>query len=118
MSKRAASIALACALLGLVASSAAAYTHYHILYDPSYRSFCDVNETISCTQVYQSRYRTVAAFRSRFLASLWFVVAGLLSVLAARPRRGSRKHSGLSFRAVDGRALVDPVPGLCLVLYC
>lgn len=54
MSRRTAFLALACALIGLGASVAAAYTHYHILYDPSYRSFCDVSATISCTQVYLS----------------------------------------------------------------
>jgi hypothetical protein len=51
MSKRAALIALACALTGLAASAAAAYTHYHLIFDPTYHSFCDVSETISCTQV-------------------------------------------------------------------
>jgi hypothetical protein len=51
MSKRAALIALACALTGLAASAAAAYTHYHLIFDPTYHCFCDVSETISCTQV-------------------------------------------------------------------
>jgi uncharacterized membrane protein len=46
-------------LVGLGASAAAAYTHYHLLSDPAYRSFCDVNETISCTQVYMSRFSTI-----------------------------------------------------------
>ena len=59
MSRRAALFALLCSLVGLGASAAAAYTHYHLLYDPAYRSFCDVNETISCTQVYLSRFSTV-----------------------------------------------------------
>jgi hypothetical protein len=59
MSRRAAFISLSCALVGLGASAAAAYTHYHLLYDPAYRSFCDVSETISCTQVYLSRFSTV-----------------------------------------------------------
>ena len=58
MSRRAALFALLCSLVGLGASAAAAYTHYHLLYDPAYRSFCDVNETISCTQVYLSRFST------------------------------------------------------------
>jgi hypothetical protein len=49
MTRRSALFALLCSLVGLGASAAAAYTHYHLLYDPAYRSFCDVNETISCT---------------------------------------------------------------------
>jgi len=39
MSKRAALFALLCAVVGLGASAAAAYTHYHLLYDPAYRSW-------------------------------------------------------------------------------
>jgi uncharacterized membrane protein/protein-disulfide isomerase len=87
MNKRAASFALLCALVGLGASAAAAYTHYHMLYDPSYRSFCDVSETISCTQVYASRYSTFQGIPVAIFGGLWFVVAALLSVtgLTARP---------------------------------
>jgi uncharacterized membrane protein/protein-disulfide isomerase len=87
MSRRAASFALLCALVGLGASAAAAYTHYHRLYDPSYRSFCDVNETISCTQVYASRFSTFQGVPVALFGGLWFVVAGLISIagLTARP---------------------------------
>ena len=48
MSKSAARLALVCALVGLAASVAAAYVHYHLLFDPSYTSFCDVNSTFNC----------------------------------------------------------------------
>ena len=51
-------VALICALVGLGASVAAAYVHYRLLFDPTYQSFCDVNTTISCTQLYLSRYST------------------------------------------------------------
>ena len=59
MSKTAAWLGLICALVGLGASVAAGYVHYRILFDPTYTSFCDVNATISCTQVYMSRFSTV-----------------------------------------------------------
>ena len=59
MSKTAARFALVCALVGFGASVGAAYVHYRLLFDPTYLSFCDVNATISCTQVYLSRYSTV-----------------------------------------------------------
>jgi uncharacterized membrane protein/protein-disulfide isomerase len=110
MSKRAASIALACALLGLVASSAAAYTHYHILYDPTYRSFCDVNETISCTQVYQSRYSTVGGMPVAIFGALWFVVAGLLSVAGLRARETVRE-------SVPGYLFALSTLALAVILY-
>ena len=63
MGKRAAIVALVCAVVGLGASVAASYTHYHLLFDPTYRSFCDVSATISCTQVYASRFSTPHAMR-------------------------------------------------------
>jgi uncharacterized membrane protein len=79
MSHRAAFLALTCAIIGLGASAAAAYTHYHILYDPSYRSFCDVNETISCTQVYLSRFSTVRGIPVAVFGAIWFAAAALLT---------------------------------------
>ena len=50
MTRRAALLALTFALLGMIVSVAAAYTHYQLLADPSHHSFCDVSESISCTQ--------------------------------------------------------------------
>jgi uncharacterized membrane protein/protein-disulfide isomerase len=87
MSKRAALFALLCALVGAGASVSAAYVHYRLLNDPTYLSFCDVNATISCTQVYMSRFSTVRGIPVAIFGALWFVVAGLLSLsgLAARP---------------------------------
>jgi len=80
MSKRAALFALLCAVVGLGASTAAAYTHYHLLYDPAYRSFCDVNETISCTQVYMSRFSTFRGIPVALFGATAFVGAALLSI--------------------------------------
>src|SRR5438046_6227982 len=87
MSKRAATFALLCALVGLGASAAAAYTHYHLLYDPAYRSFCDVSETISCTQVYLSRFSTFRGIPVALFGATAFAAAALLatSALTARP---------------------------------
>ena len=39
---------------------AAAYVHYHLVFDPRYASFCDINTTVNCSQVYLSRYSTVS----------------------------------------------------------
>jgi len=51
MRQTAAIFALICALAGLTVSAMAANVHYHMLHDPTYTSFCDVSETVSCTQV-------------------------------------------------------------------
>ena len=85
MSKSAARLALGCALVGLGASLAAAYVHYHLLVDPTYTSFCDVNATVSCTQVYLSRYSTVPRHPGRHLRR--HLVRRCGSAGCERPRR-------------------------------
>jgi uncharacterized membrane protein/protein-disulfide isomerase len=87
MSKTTGILALICAVTGLVASAAAAYVHYHLLRDPAYLSFCDVSATVSCTQVYSSRYGSVWGVPVAVFGAIWFASATLLSVagLTARP---------------------------------
>ena len=50
---------VAFALLGLGASSAATYVHYHLIQNPDYSSFCDINATVSCKAAYLSRYGSI-----------------------------------------------------------
>src|ERR1051326_7061770 len=87
MTKTHARLALLCALIGLAVSVAAASTHYQLLHDPTHRSFCDVSATISCTQVYQSRFSTFRGIPVAIFGAFWFVAAALLSIagLTARP---------------------------------
>jgi protein-disulfide isomerase/uncharacterized membrane protein len=91
MSRRAALFALVCAVVGAGVSAAAAYTHYHLLYDPNYRSFCDVSEYVSCTQVYMSRFSMVRGVPVAIFGGIWFVVAGLLAVSALVGRDSIRE---------------------------
>jgi uncharacterized membrane protein/protein-disulfide isomerase len=88
MSKLSARLALAFALVGLGASVAAAYVHYHVLHDPLYTSFCDISATVSCTEVYQSRFGTLWGVPVSIFGGIWFVCAALLSVggMVARPQ--------------------------------
>jgi uncharacterized membrane protein/protein-disulfide isomerase len=110
MSKRAAIFALLCALVGLGASAAAAYTHYHLLYDPSYRSFCDVNETISCTQVYLSRFSTVRGIPVALFGATGFVAFALLATSALTARPAVRE-------SVPGYMFVLATLSLAVILY-
>jgi uncharacterized membrane protein len=110
MSKRAALLALLCSLIGLGASVAAAYTHYHLLYDPAYRSFCDVNATFSCTQVYMSRFSTVRGMPVAVFGAIWFAAAALLSLAgmyASQPVRES----------VPGYLFATSTLALAVILY-
>src|SRR5262245_64346821 len=80
-------LAIVFALLGLVASLLAAYTHYRMLANVGYVSFCDVSATVSCTQVYASRFGTFAGVPVAVFGAIWFALATLLAVAAnvARP---------------------------------
>ena len=88
MTKRSALLALTFALVGLGASVAAAYVHYQVLQNPLYTSFCDINSTVSCTEVYQSRFGTLLGVPVSIFGGIWFVCAALLSVgsTVARPQ--------------------------------
>jgi uncharacterized membrane protein/protein-disulfide isomerase len=110
MSRSSSRIALLCAIVGLGASVAAAYVHYRLLFDSSYQSFCDVNTTISCTQVYLSRYSTYRGVPVAVFGGLWFAVAGLLSVTGLTARQTVRE-------SVPGYLFVLSTIALAIVLY-
>jgi uncharacterized membrane protein/protein-disulfide isomerase len=110
MTKRAAYLCLLCSLVGFGVSAAAAYTHYHLLHDPTYTSFCDVNQTVSCTQVYMSRYSTFAGVPVAIFGALWFVVAGLLSAAGLNARETVRE-------SVPGYLFVMSTLALAVILY-
>jgi len=110
MSRRAALLALTFALVGLVASAAAAYTHYHLLFDPTYRSFCDVNATISCTHVYASRFSTFYGIPVAVFGALAFVAAALLSIVGLVARQDVRESA-------PGYLFVLSTLSLAVVLY-
>jgi len=100
MSKSAARLALACAVVGLGASVAAAYVHYHLLVDPTYTSFCDVNTTVSCTQVYLSPYSTFRGIPVAVFGAIWFAGAALLALGGLfAPERTRESAPGYLFAA-------------------
>ena len=96
MSTTAARLALVCALVGLGASAAATYVHYHLLVDPTYVGFCDVNATVSCTQVYMSRFSTVGGVPVAIFGGIWFAVAALLGASGLADRKSTRLNSSHS----------------------
>jgi len=110
MSKRAVLFALSCALVGLGASVAAAYVHYRLLNDPTYLSFCDVSSTVSCTQVYMSRFSTVRGIPVAIFGALWFGVAALLSLSGLTARPAVREN-------VPGYLFAGSTLALAVILY-
>jgi protein-disulfide isomerase len=96
--------------VGLAASGAAAYVHYQLLSDPSYVSFCDVSESVSCTQVYSSRYGSVGGISVAVYGVIWFAFATLLTLAAlAGPAEVRESAPGYLFAA--------STVGLAVVLY-
>ncbi len=71
---------LAFCLLGLAASTEAAYIHYRILFDPRYVSFCDVNATFNCSQVYLSRFGTAFGVPVAIVGTIGFTLALIVAV--------------------------------------
>lgn len=67
-------------LIGLVASSWALYVHYRLLAQPDYVSPCDINATVSCSQVYMSPYGSFHGVPVALLGVVWFVFVALLAI--------------------------------------
>jgi len=57
---------------------AAATIHYRLLLNPGYTSFCDISSTVSCSQVYLSRYSTAYGVPLAVFASIWFAAVIVL----------------------------------------
>jgi uncharacterized membrane protein/protein-disulfide isomerase len=73
-------VAFLCALVGLGVSVAAGYVHARMLTDPAYSSFCDVSATVSCTEVYASRFGTFRGVPVSVFGAIWFACAALMSM--------------------------------------
>ena len=71
---------------GAGASVAAAVVHYRLLADPLYRSVCDINDTWSCTQVYESPYGAFWGVPVAVGGVVWFAA---VTLLASWPLRGA-----------------------------
>ncbi|HKT79037.1 MAG TPA: vitamin K epoxide reductase family protein [Vicinamibacterales bacterium] len=110
MSKKAAWAALSFSVLGLVVATLASYTHYQILHDPLYSSFCDVNATVSCTQVLSSRFATFRGIPVAIFGAIWFGFAALLSVAGLSAREPVRE-------SIPGYLFAGSTLALAVVLY-
>src|SRR5689334_24952933 len=71
------------ALLGLFFSGWASYVHYRLLTQPNYVSPCDINATFNCSQLYLSRFGSVAGVSVALGGVIFFAVILLIAGLAA-----------------------------------
>jgi uncharacterized membrane protein/protein-disulfide isomerase len=108
MSSRTRSLIVAFALLGFGLAAASTWIHYRLLTDPSYVSVCDVNSTFSCSEVYLSRYGSVAGVPVAVGGLIWF---GLVALVAGFAKPDARPS------AAAGYLLALSVVGLGVSLY-
>jgi uncharacterized membrane protein/protein-disulfide isomerase len=111
MTKYARPLIVALALLALGASIAALYVHYRIIKDPTYTSFCDINETVSCEAVLESPYATVRGVPVAAGGVIW---SALVLLIAAT---GLRRDNTDAYAAAAGYIFVLATIGLSAVLY-
>ena len=62
------------ATVGLIAAASSTYMHFQLANDPFYTSFCDVNASVSCTQLYQGPYGSVGGIPVALGGVFWFGV--------------------------------------------
>ncbi len=98
------------AVVGLVAAAGSSYMHYQLVNDPTYTSFCDVSETVSCTQLYQSRYGSIAGIPVALGGVFWFGVVLLLAFAQA-------KGPSTTWENVSAYFLVWSTVGLSVAMY-
>ena len=111
MKKHARTLILLLAAAGLIASIASLYVHYRLVADPTYTSFCDVSETVSCEAVMTSRFGYLFGVPVAAGGAIWSAAVLLLGVFGMRPA-GSEKAG-----RVAGYLFVLSTIGLAGVLY-
>src|SRR4249920_2175038 len=87
MTKYARPLITALALVALAASITALYVHYRIIKDPTYTSFCDINETVSCEAVLESAYARVRGVPVAAGGAIWATLVLLIATLGWRGRK-------------------------------
>ena len=105
-------ILMALAGLALAASGFALYTHYQMILDPLYASsICDINSSVSCTDVFRSTYGTQFGVPVAAGGVIWSALVLMLAALGL----GSRDRDRAS--AAAGYLFVLSVIGLAAIFY-
>src|SRR5688500_15249227 len=111
MLKHSRTLLMLLAAVALAASVAALYVHYRLIADPTYSSFCDVNETVSCEAVYRSSYGTMFGVPVAAGGAIW---SAFVLMLAGY---GMRKPRSETAGRVAGYLFLTSIVGLAAVFY-
>jgi uncharacterized membrane protein/protein-disulfide isomerase len=115
MTPRIRSLVLLFGVVGLGFAGASAWVHYRLITDPSYSSFCDVNATFNCSQVYLSQYGSFQGVSTALGGLIWFGLAVLLAAFGGASPAGERKAAGAS--PIGAYLFAWSTIGLAVVLY-
>src|SRR5688572_30435231 len=113
MKTHARTLILLLAGIALIASAASLYVHYRLIADPTYTSFCDVSETVSCEAVMTSRFGYVFGIPVAAGGAIWSALVLLLAAVGMRPAPGQSEGAG----RVAGYIFLLSTLGLAAVLY-
>lgn len=113
MTSRSRLLILVAGLAGLGFAGASAWVHHRLLTDPSYTSFCDVNATFNCSQVYLSQYGSFQGISTALFGLIWFGVAVLLAAFATPAPAGAKTVSSPAGAYLFAWSTI----GLAVVLY-
>jgi uncharacterized membrane protein/predicted DsbA family dithiol-disulfide isomerase len=98
------------ALVGLGASSASMWVHWQLLHDTRYTSFCDVTNTVSCSEAYLSPWGSLFGVPVALFGLLFFVA--VLGLLLAERRAAPPVRQN-----IPGYVFAMSAVGLVFVLY-
>ena len=127
MKKHARTLIVLLAGVALGRLGASLYVHYRLLADPTYTSFCDVSETVSCEAVMTSRFGyvsgvPVAAGGAIWSAwcSFWASWACVRTITNHRPppAKAEIAASQLGHIGASCRLHLHPVDARVLPLFC
>ena len=110
MTAKSRALLLAFAVLGLAAASYSSFVHYRMLTQSGYSSLCDISATVSCTDVYESQYGSVAGIPVAIFGVVFFVMVLALVGLAGRVGSPARDN-------VPGYVFVMSTLALAFALY-
>jgi uncharacterized membrane protein/protein-disulfide isomerase len=99
------------AALALGLSLYATYVSYMLTTDPGYAPLCDISETVSCQQVFQSTYGKVAGIPIAVGGAIWAGLVLLLAVLGLNLPNADRSTR------VAGHIFILATVGLAAVFY-
>src|SRR5687767_9227363 len=110
MTAKSRALLLAFAVLGLAAASYSSFVHYRMLTQSGYASLCDINATVSCTDVYESPYGSAFGVPVAIFGVVFFAIVLALVGIAGRAGSAARDN-------VPGYVFVMSTLALAFALY-